>query len=184
MAERRSAYDWLNYAFRMESARADSSHPFGEETTDRDTGNEYMSKLERIADGIMIKNLANRVVENRYGKLHKTVMNVHYRHYTEELKPVVDNDIMMLAKAISKDRKYPKSFVLDMIHGWRKRPSQWGSAHDLNWWCKHLGKPRSTIYSWAINKNPSRQSIRHILDSILYDSESEVTLALASYNLL
>ena len=110
MADKHSAYDWLNYAYRMESARADSSHPY-EETTDKETGDEYLSKLERIADGIMIKNLANRVVKERYGKLHQKVMNVHYRHYTEELKPVVDNDIMIIAKAISKDRKYPKSFV-------------------------------------------------------------------------
>jgi len=183
VADKRNTYDWLNYAYRMESSRADSSHPY-EETTDKETGDEYLSKLERIADGIMIKNLANRVVKERYGKLHQTIMNVSYRHYTEELKPVVDNDIMIIAKAISKDRKYPKSFVLDMIHGWRKRPTQWGSAHDLNWWAKHLGKPKSTIYSWAMSKDHSRKSIRHILDGVLYDSEAEVTLALASYNLL
>ena len=183
MADRRCAYDWLKYAYRQESATTNSTIPY-EEITDVDTGGEYLSKLERIADGIMIKNLANRVVKNRYGKLHQTAMNVSYRHYTEELKLVVDNDINILAKAISKDRKYPKSFVLDMIYGWRKRPSQWGSAHDIEWWCKHLGKPRSTIYSWAVSKEPSRKSIRHILDSLLSDSESEVTLALATYNLL
>ena len=79
MAERRSTFDWLNYAFRQEAARTDSSHPY-EEITDMDTGDEYLSKLERIADGIMIKNLANRVVKNRYGKLHQIAMNVSYRH--------------------------------------------------------------------------------------------------------
>ena len=39
MADKRSTYDWLNYAYRMENARADSAVPY-EETTDKETGDE------------------------------------------------------------------------------------------------------------------------------------------------
>ena len=44
MADKRSTYDWLNYAYRMENARADSAVPY-EETTDKETGDEYMVDL-------------------------------------------------------------------------------------------------------------------------------------------
>ena len=169
----------LDYAYQAEVMRISPDASY--ELLSRGTNPNDLSREDRIADGLMIKNMAMRSLDNLYDR---HVVAAWYRKpYDDSLQDMVNYSMVILLGYIQmhKKQRMDRFFVLDQIREWSPHSR---AHHDLTWWSDHLGVPLGTLKKWAIIRDPARKSINYLLDDLLNCARAKLEPALAEKGLI
>ena len=161
----------LLYAYRMEAM---SVYPAISSPTIPSTNPLDLSKLERIADGCMIK---NRGMRNLNARLRHTVSAYYRMPYDKSLSVNHEYDISGLVFFLKKEKPHrPRYFIIDVIKDWSLHSSPPKRNTTLiHFWSRNIDRHYSTVARW--NKD-----IHNTLDGWLSDAEAQ--LEIVFYDLL
>ncbi len=163
--------DILVYAYKCEAGKSPPSAMFSDNI--RGTNPSDLSELERIADGLMIKNTAMRGLNTD----HRHIVAARYRlPFDDALYNMHEYNIRTVAKLIQAEKTHIRNlfFIQDVIRDW----SENGQPHHKDlivWWSKHMNIPQSTVQRWV---NVHGHSIKDALDDHLALAQSKLVSVL------
>ena len=129
-------------------------------------GTSGLTIYERIAEGILIKGMAQRAMPN---KELRHVLSLRYRRRADRyLRILHDYDVSVMAEACGKENSQlpTKWFVKEVLMQWASHRTRHKDV--IRWWSNHLGIGEKRIQSFMYGDG----SIYCLLDSWLSSAES------------